>query len=162
MNLENELNNPILSDELSDESSDHSSNYSTELSESEDEHIEQTDNLSLEGDIINSYNIIYEIGRGSNSIVWLAYNISNNLFFALKVQNPSEYKEGMQEIKFVQKLPKNPPVFNNLIDYFIEIKNNKKYLCSVWNLHCGDLDTLIRKNNKMKLKVNRNESTKQI
>ena len=50
-----------------------------------------------------------------------------------------------REIKFVKKLPKEPNVFNNLVEYFIESRDNKKYLCSVWELHCSNIDTLIRK-----------------
>ncbi len=115
------------------------------ISVSSDEDKSQSDNLELSGKTIKNYNVICELGRGSFSIVWLAYSIQNNNFYALKVQNPSEYKDGQSEIKFVQKLPTNPPVFNNINDYFVEIKDKKKYLCSSWNLHCTDIDCLIRK-----------------
>ena len=116
---------------------------------SSDENLDHTNNLELEGEILRDYNIICELGRGSFSIVWLAYNIIDNKFYALKVQDPNEYKSGLEEIKFVQNLPKNPNVFNNIIDHFVEIRgsaqDNKKYLCSVWNLHCGNIDGLLRK-----------------
>lgn len=115
------------------------------ISESSDENTSQTENLDLNSKIINNYNIIYELGRGSYSIVWLAYNINTQKFYALKVQNPSEYNEGYDEIKFVKKLPENPKVFNNIYESFIEIVDNKKYLCSVWNLHSTNIDSLIRK-----------------
>lgn len=118
---------------------------SSELSTSSDLDLSQSDNLDLMGNIIKNYNVICELGRGSYSIVWLAYNITNNNFYALKVQNPSEYKDGLSEIKFVSKLPKNPSVFNNIVEYFIEIKAGKKYLCSTWDLHCSNIDGLIRK-----------------
>ena len=124
--------------ELSEQTSEY-------ISESSDENISQEDNLDLYCKTINNYNIIYELGRGSYSIVWLAYNINNQKFYALKVQNPTEYKEGISEIEFVKKLPINPQVFNNLYEYFIEFIDNKKYLCSVWNLHLGNIDSLIRK-----------------
>ena len=126
--------------ELSEQTSEY-------ISESSDENISQEDNLDLYCKTINNYNIIYELGRGSYSIVWLAYNINNQKFYALKVQNPTEYKEGLDEIDFVKKLPTNPQVFNNLCDFFIENIDNKKYLCSVWNLHSGNLDSVIRKGN---------------
>ena len=116
-----------------------------ELSTSSDENMEQEDNLELEGDIISNYNVICELGRGAFSIVWLAYCIKDNKFYALKVQNPNEYKDGLSEIKFVERLPKDPAVFNNIIEYFVEVRNNKKYLCSVWNLHCSNIDGIIRK-----------------
>jgi serine/threonine protein kinase len=99
----------------------------------------------LTGEIIKNYNVICELGRGAFSIVWLAYNITNNNFYALKVQNPSEFKDGLAEIKFVSRLPKAPNVFNNLVEHFIEIKNGNKYLCSAWELHCSNIDGLIRK-----------------
>lgn len=117
------------------------------LSTSSDENNQQNENLQLEGNILKNYNIICEIGRGAYSIVWLAFNITNNNFYALKVQDPSEFKAGKQEIEFVEKLPKSPAVFNNIIESFIEIKNSKKYLCSVWELHCSNIDCLLRKGN---------------
>lgn len=115
------------------------------VSTSSDEDLAHTNNLELTGDIIKNYNVICELGRGSFSIVWLVYNIINNNFYALKVQNPSEYKDGLSEIKFVSKLPKVPHVFNNIVEYFTEIRNQEKYLCSVWELHCSNIDGLIRK-----------------
>ena len=127
------------------------SSEDSELSLSSDENLEQNQNLDLTGEILNTYNIICELGRGSFSIVWLAYNISNNNFYAIKVQDPSEYDAGISEIKFVQNLPKNPAVFNNIIEHFTEIrrspssKEKLKYLCSVWELHCSNIDGLIRK-----------------
>jgi len=115
------------------------------LSVSSDEDKTQSNNLDLTGKIIKNYNVICELGRGSFSIVWLAFSIKSNNFCALKVQNPSEFKDGQSEIKFVQKLPLSPSVFNNICDSFIEIRDNQKYLCSSWNLHCSDIDSLIRK-----------------
>lgn len=125
-----------------------SSYYSnSEVSISSDENLDHSDNLELNNNIIKNYNVICELGRGSFSIVWLAYNIDNNNFYALKVQNPTEYESGIEEIKFVSKLPQNPNVFNNLIEYFIEKKDGKKFLCSVWELHCSNIDSLLRKGN---------------
>jgi serine/threonine-protein kinase SRPK3 len=124
---------------------DSSDNINSIISSSSDDNIDQPDNLNLQGCKLRHYNIIYKIGSGSYSIVWLVYNIIDKKFYALKVQNPQEYKEGIQEINFVQRLPKTPKVFNNLIEYFIENKNNNKYLCSVWALHCCNLDNIIRK-----------------
>jgi len=119
----------------------------SDVSLSSDEDLDQDDNLELEGDIINNYNIICELGRGAFSIVWLAYCIKDNKFYALKVQNPQEYKDGLSEINFVKKLPTNPPVFNNIIEHFTEIRDDNKFLCSVWNLHCSNIDSILRKGN---------------
>jgi serine/threonine protein kinase len=143
MSTNNFINNP---DEESNDSEYEESNDSEyEESSSSDENLSQTENLELTGEIIKNYNIICELGRGSFSIVWLAFNISNNNFYALKVQNPTEYKDGLSEIKFVSKLPKVPNVFNNIVEYFIEIRDENKYLCSAWELHCSNIDGLIRK-----------------
>ena len=113
------------------------------FSSSSDENVENSDNIDLTGKIINNYNVICELGRGSFSIVWLVYSIKNKNFYALKVQNPTEYNDGLSEIKFVQKLPKNPPLFNNIIEYFVEQNYKQKYLCSIWKLKCANIDGLI-------------------
>jgi serine/threonine-protein kinase SRPK3 len=102
-------------------------------------------NLELLGKTLRHYNVIYELGKGGYSRVWLVYNKLDKKFYALKVQDPNNYDDGLKEIYFVKKLPKEPKVFNNLIEYFIEIHIDKKYLCSVWNLHVSNLDTIIRK-----------------
>jgi len=145
------LSNISTDEESSNISTDEeSSNISTDeessnLSISSDENLSQSNNLELFGSVIKNYNIICELGRGSFSIVWLAYNITTNNFYALKVQNPTEYDDGILEIKFVSKLPKHPNIFNNIIEYFIEIIDDNKYLCSVWELHCSNIDDILRK-----------------
>jgi len=117
-------------------------------SETSSDYDSQSNNLELEGCILKTYNIICELGRGGFSIVWLAYSISNNNFVALKVQNPDEYKDGLEEILFVEKLSKNNHKhFINLIEHFVELREKKKYLCSVWELHATNLDCLLRKGN---------------
>jgi len=118
---------------------------SSEISLSDDDVIDQNDNLNLEGLILNKYNILTELGKGSYSIVWLAYNIENSKFYAIKVQHPNEYKEGKEENKFMRKLPSNLIFFNKLIEDFVETKESKNYLCSVYELHCSNLDCIIRK-----------------
>jgi serine/threonine protein kinase len=152
LNNNSEVNSHNSSTTASDnEESDNSSiscdENSDAVSTSSDEKLEHSDNLNFSGQLLRNYNIIYELGRGSYSIVWLAFHRNEKKFRAIKVQDSSDFKEGLDEIKFVQKLPKHPNIFNNLLEYFIENKNNKKYLCSVWNLHLCNLDTLIRKCN---------------
>jgi serine/threonine protein kinase len=121
------------------------SSCSSTVSSSSDNNLEHSNNLELKCTKLRHYFIIDELGRGSFSIVWLCYNNMNKKFCAIKVQDPNEYKSGIDEIKFVSKLPKDPPIFNNLLEYFIENKNNNKYLCSVWNLHNCNLDFILRK-----------------
>lgn len=127
-----------------DTQSDKSSEY--EESISDDDVQDHTENLDLEGKILSKYNILHKLGSGMYSIVWLGYNIENQKFYAIKIQHPNEYKEGVDENNFMKKLPSQQN-FNNLIESFVEIDNNKKYLCSVYNLHSCNLDCLIRKGN---------------
>jgi len=118
---------------------------SSEISLSDDDIIDQSDNLDLEGSILNKYNILTQLGKGSYSIVWLAYNIENSKYYAIKVQHPNEYKEGKSENKFMRKLPSNLSFFNKLIEDFVETRESKNYLCTVYELHCSNLDCIVRK-----------------
>jgi serine/threonine-protein kinase SRPK3 len=133
-----------MSDNIVQSDCDNNTEY--EESISDDDVQDHTENIDLEGKIISKYNILHKLGSGSYSIVWLAYNIENQKFYAIKVQHPNEYKEGVNENNFMRRLP-NDYNFNNLIDNFLEISDNKKYLCSVYNLHSCNLDCLIRKGN---------------
>jgi serine/threonine protein kinase len=122
------------------ESSDNENNMSL----SDDDIVDQSDNLNLAGCVLDKYNILTELGRGMYSIVWLAYCIENKKYYAIKVQHPNEYKEGVAENTFVKSLP-NISVLNTIVHDFKEIKNNQKYLCTVYNLHCSNLDCILRK-----------------
>lgn len=117
----------------------------SEYSLSDDDVMDHSDNLELEGSILGRYNILNQLGMGAFSIVWLAYNIDDTKFYAIKVQHPDEYKDGLEENKFMKKLPTKFYYFNNLIEDFVEYVDNKKFLCSVYELHYGNLDGLIRK-----------------
>jgi len=134
-------NSTTDSESETDTESTISSDDSITSSDSSDEE----DNLYLEGQILNHYNIIYQIGKGGYSTVWLAYNINTNKFYALKVHNPNDYDDSIEEVKFVKTLPVEPNCFNNIVEYFIKNINDKKYICSVWNLHASNLDSIIRK-----------------
>jgi serine/threonine protein kinase len=144
MCLDVDISSEKKENSTSNEESENNSISSWE-SLSDDDNIDQEENLNLQGKILRNYNIIYELGRGSYSIVWLAYNISDEKFYAIKVQNPSEYKDGLNEIKFVKRLVSDPPIFNNILESFVEEVNAKKYLCSIWRLHSDNIDGLIRK-----------------
>lgn len=106
---------------------------------------ESQENLNLAGNILNKYNIIYEIGRGADAVVWLAYNTENSKFCAIKINEPNEYKKGIAEFKFLKKLNPSLSCFNHLKESFLEIVKNKKYACGVFELHTGNLDALVRK-----------------
>ena len=144
------LNNSESNSESSSEG--YSESYSTSYSESDTyTDSSQSNNLNLEGEIINNYNIISELGRGAYSIVWLGYNITNNKYYAIKVQNPDDYVDSKDEIKILKKIPSNAKYINRLVDHFVESHfiNEKveKFVCSVFELCCGNLDGLARKGN---------------
>ena len=80
-----------------DTQSENSSEYQESLSE--DDVQDHEENLDLEGKILAKYNILHKLGVGMYSIVWLGYNIENQKFYAIKVQHPSSYKEGVSENK---------------------------------------------------------------
>jgi serine/threonine protein kinase len=130
-------------------SSENSSVYSSDdLSASSDDiHSDDNkqDNLSLKGELLNKYNIIYEIGRGADAIVWLGYNIEDSNYYAIKINEPNEYKKGSEEFKFLKKLPEKLSCFNHLKENFVEIQNDKKYACGVFELQTGNLDAVVRK-----------------
>ena len=45
----------------------------------------------------NDYLVLYKLGSGAFSTVWLVYQISKNDFFALKIQNDDCFEEGLLE-----------------------------------------------------------------
>lgn len=127
-----------------------SSNYTSSNNDTENSCF----NINLTGDIINKYNVIAELGHGSYSIVWLVYCIEDNNFYAMKVQNPEDYDEGIDEIKILKKIKNTEPYLNYLVDNFIETRllddgedgeHEFKFVCSVYNLCCGNLDGFGRK-----------------
>ena len=119
-------------------------NYESDVSVSSDENAEVSSNMDFTGKILKNYNIISELGRGSYSIVWLCYNISDSKYYALKVQNPDDYNDGIEEIKILKKLPEDENLLK-LKESFIKKIGSKKFLCSAYNLCCGNLDSFIRK-----------------
>ena len=133
------------SDSDTDSTRSSSSDEGSYVSTSSDDVFHHSDNLELKGEILNKYNIINEIGKGADAIVWLGYSIEDSKFYAIKVNEPNEYKKGLEEFKFLKRLPEKSLVFNHLKDSFIEQKGNKKYSCGVFELQTGNLDSLIRK-----------------
>lgn len=121
-----------------------STDYDSDVSVSSDENPVQNSNKDFTGRLLNNYNIISELGRGSYSIVWLSYNISDRKFYAIKVQNPEDYQDGISEIKILKRLPDNDNILK-LKEYFIKKIGTKRFLCTAYDLCCGNLDTFIRK-----------------
>jgi len=83
----------------------------------------------------NDYLVLYKLGSGAYSTVWLVYQISKNDFFALKIQNEDCYDAGVIEInclEVVSKFPTNCLI--KLIESFEYTRDKKTYLCMVLEL----------------------------
>jgi len=111
-------------------------------------------NIDLHGHTINNYNVIVKLGKGSYSYVWLVYSVRDSKYYAMKVQNPEDYDDGMDEINILKKISSKESYLNGMIEYFIEtrIRENDnsitdKFICSVYNLCAGNLDGIARKGN---------------
>ena len=124
-----------------------SSDSGSYISTSSDELNYHSENLELSGKLLNKYNIITDIGKGADAVVWLGFNMEDSKYYAIKVNEPKEFKKGLAEFKFLKGLPEKMLVFNHLKESFIEQENNKKYACGVFELQSTNLDSLLRKGN---------------
>lgn len=102
-------------------------------------------------DVINNqYMLLYKIGYGSFSSVWLTYNIEDNKFYAMKIQTPDDYEEGIEELKIydiiskICKQNKNIKTLMMLKYSFILEKGKDKYVCMVMDLMAGSLYDVIK------------------
>ena len=129
-------------------SSDTSSVSSRSLSTctSESDVIDEDTFYDFEGKIVEDYNIVKLIGRGSYSGVWLGYCIGDSKFYAIKIQNPEDYKDGVEEINILKKLPQEDHILR-MKKCFVKKQKEGKFLCSVYDLHYSNLDGVIRKGN---------------
>ena len=119
---------------------------STSDDTSESDVLDESEFFDFEGKLVEEYNIIKLIGRGSYSGVWLAYCISDSKYYAIKIQNPGDYKDGIGEISILKKLPND----NNILKLkkcFVKKLNDNKFLCSIYDLHYSTLDGILRKGN---------------
>lgn len=118
-------------------------------------------------EILNSkYALIEKIGYGSYSSVWLAYSITDDNYYAIKIQNCEDYDEGVFELRILRKIKelKNKYMIN-IIDGFEIIKKDKifkqikkgnksynkkviecrRHICMVLPLMAGSVYSLIKK-----------------
>jgi len=83
----------------------------------------------------NDFLILYKLGSGAFSTVWLTYQISKNDFFALKIQNHDCYDAGILEkncLEVTSAFPTNCLI--KLHESFEIEQNGKIYLCMVLEL----------------------------
>ena len=119
-----------------------STNVSTS---SDEEYCGDNGNIFYNEILKNTYITIKKIGYGSFSSVWLAYNFNDNKYYAIKIQNNEDYDEAIIESKCLTKIKKlNSKYISNIIEYFIEEKDNDKYVCMVFNIYSCNIYQLIR------------------
>lgn len=149
----------LTSDEVS--SDDYSSSYDT--SECGSSGYESSDEESsgipdpglgdeIRGEIIDGrYILLHKIGSGAYASVWLSYFINDpkkNYYYAIKVQNPEDYSEGINEIKMMTKINRlNSPYLITLLEHFEYTFSQveKPALCMVFELMACSTYQLIRR-----------------
>ena len=104
----NKKNNDMTDSDsyTSKSNSDSSNNSSSNISDSSDVDYSKNGDEFV-GDVINNqYMLLYKIGWGSFSSVWLTYDIIDDKFYALKIQTPDDYDEGIKELKIYDMISK--------------------------------------------------------
>lgn len=99
----------------------------------------------LTGEILNNnYFMIKEIGSGGFSYVWLAYDIREKKFVAIKVQNTKNYDDAKDEIKLMRRIREKKSIYlNTLIENFKYEIEDEKHMCMVFELFAGSTFDLI-------------------
>ena len=99
----------------------------------------------------NKYILIKRIGYGSYSSVWVAYKLNDNSnhFYAIKIHNTEDIKEGLKEIQIYTKFKKLCiPNIIKCVDQFVITKTIKKgeskHICIVLDLLACSLYDLLK------------------
>jgi len=120
--------------------SSHSTNSSSAISEERE--------AFFLGEVLdNKYLLIYKIGSGACASVWLSMNINTKKYYAIKIQNPEDYDDGVAEVDLLKKLSTSKCKYiNALIEHFIFIdkETEDEYICMVFELLAGSLYDIIR------------------
>ena len=98
----------------------------------------------------NDYLILYKLGSGAFSTVWLSYQLSKNNFYAIKVQNHEDYDAGILEkncLELVSTFDTNCLI--KLEDAFEIEKDGNKYLCMVLELAIDSAYYFLKKFKKL-------------
>ena len=143
-----------------------SSSYSSNASLSSDDEYYGDNGEEFRNSVLNNrYCLIDKIGYGSYSSVWLAYSITDNQFYAIKIQNAEDYEDGLEELKILRRIKElNNNNLIKLVEGFEIIKKDKikkkikkgkkifvkktvdtkKFICMVLPLMAGSVYSLIR------------------
>lgn len=98
----------------------------------------------------NKYILIREIGCGNNASVWVCYSIPSKQFLAMKIQYSECYSDGCNEINLLGKIKKFIEENSSIKTHCIEMKDNfiysfedRKYVCSIFDLYASNLYNII-------------------
>ncbi len=90
------------------------------------------------------YVLIYKLGSGTFSTVWLGYDIQTGKYYAIKMQNPDDYYNGEREVELFKKFKsKECSYINILVDSFDYEIDDDVYICMVCDLLAGSTFDLI-------------------
>nr|QBK89165.1 MAG: dual-specificity protein kinase [Mimivirus LCMiAC02] len=109
--------------------------------------------IDFRGKVLNNkYIIIHKIGDGTFATVWLAYNVNNKKYYAIKIQRADESELAEEEIEFLQTIKKHK--------HITELKGNFSYkfdddihICLVFDLLGGSLDDIIKRKHEEGLPI---------
>ncbi|ARF09501.1 serine/threonine protein kinase [Indivirus ILV1] len=115
------------------------SDISSESSSSFDEN-------TLIGKTLHSkYILIYKIGKGAFSTVWLCMDVKSKQYYAIKIIYPEDYNIGLAEIELLKKIKKSKcQYFNHLVDSFTHELNDENYCCMVFELLAGSVYDIMK------------------
>ena len=107
------------------------------------------DDLYFMGKFLNNkYITIYKLGCGAFASVWLSFNILDELFYAIKIQNPDDIEDGETEVALLKKIKEtNCKFINCLVEDFIFISERGEHICMVFKLLAGSLYDIMKGSN---------------
>lgn len=138
----------------SDDSDESDNSDNSDLKSDDSDHIDKKKGDHNLGVILNgNYILLEKIGYGTFSAVWLAYKLNDNTnkhFYAIKVQHPEDYYDGMKEAKYLEKLKTlNCPYIIHMYESFTynDPNSTKKTpsICMVFDLMVGSTYQVIKK-----------------
>lgn len=104
------------------------------------------------GLILNQkYVLLKKIGSGANADVWMVYCVTDDRYYAIKIQFTQCFNEGCREVaiikhinKYAEEHPDEDTYCVKMFDFFIiEENENTKYVCSVYELYAGSIFMLV-------------------
>lgn len=144
------------SDASVSEETDEDGTYYDDIASYEEERDEIIKSAICDGTLLNrEYVLLRKIGEGNNATVWICYKISDKNYYAIKIQNPMCYDDGIREVDIINCINK----YNNnnvgqvincvvMLDSFKHIINEGTddeiiFVCSLYQLYAGSLQRLI-------------------